>query len=161
MRPATIGAVVGIVLGLMLAFAGGVMAVVAWTVDDDTTPPEDGIATTAEIVDWVEGSALIGGIARPTYAPVYEYRDLTGQVHRVVDRTSTESRPPRVGSEVEISYVEGSPESVRRTDLDRRWVGWLAAVGLGMVALGLLIAVGSGAVGLAAARRTGVDPAAS
>ncbi len=158
MRAATIGAVVGIVLGLMVAFAGGVMALVAWTVDDDTSPAEDGIATTAEIVDWVEGSALIGGISRPTYAPVYEYRDLAGETHRVVDRTSTESRPPRVGSEVEISYVEGSPDSVRRTDLDRRWVGWLAAVGVGMVAIGLVIAVGSGAVGLAMSRRSDAEP---
>lgn len=137
MRRATTGLISSVLTALFVAAMGGVFALVGWSVMADAEPPEDGIAATAEVVGFVEGYALIDGIARPRFSPVYEYVDVDRQRHRVTDHMNADARPPAVGSIVEISYLPGEPDSVRRTDVDQDWLWWFVIGG------GITFAIGS------------------
>jgi len=148
MRTTTIGLLTGVLTGLLIAVLGGVFALAGWTAIADAEPPEGGLDTTAQVVGSVEGHALIDGIARPSFSPVYEYVDVDGQLHRVTDHISADSRPPAVGSTVEISYVPGVPDSVRRTDVDNDWLRWFVVGGGVTAALGATIVVLSLVVGV-------------
>lgn len=81
---------------------------------------------------------------------MYEYEDVAGQLQRVVDHISADSRPLAVGSTVEISDLPGDPDSVRRTDVDRSWLGWFVVGGGVAAAIGGAIALGSFVVGVIA-----------
>lgn len=148
MRTATIGLITGVLTGLLIAVLGGVFALAGWTATADAEPPEGGISTTAAVVGSVQGHALIDGIARPTFSPVYEYEDVAGQLHRVTDHISADSRPLAVGSTVEISYIQGEPDSVRRTDVDNDWLRWFVVGGGVTAALGATIVLLSLVVGV-------------
>jgi hypothetical protein len=137
MRRATTGLISSMLTGLFIAAMGGVFALVGLSVMADAEPPEGGVATTAEVIGSVEGYALIDGIARPRFSPVYEYEDVDGQLHRVTDHISAGARPPAVGSTVEVSYLPGEPDSVRRTDVDKDWLWWFVIGG------GITFAVGT------------------
>ncbi len=141
MRRATTGLISSVLTALFVASMGGVFALVGWSVMADAEPPEGGIATTAEVVGFVEGYALIDGIARPRFSPVYEYEDVDRQLHRVTDHISAGARPPVVGSTVEISYLPGEPDSVRRTDVDKDWLWWFVIGGGITFAIGTIVAL--------------------
>ena len=146
-----IGALSGVLTGIVLAVVGGVLAFSGQIAVADVEPPENGVTTTAIVVGSVERRVLIDGIARPSFSPVYEYEDVAGDVHRVTDHISSESRPPAVGSTVEISYLPGDPESVRRTDVDDDWLRWLTlggwiAAGVGATIVFLSLVVGAAAL---------------
>ncbi|MGA9278535.1 DUF3592 domain-containing protein [Ilumatobacter sp.] len=154
MRCATIGLATGMVTGFFLVALGAVFVLVGWSAKADTEPPENGVATTAEIVGSVEETVLIDGIAKPVFSPVYEYVDTAGRTHRVTDGTASTGRPPTVGSIVEISYLPGDPESVRRTDIDRRWLQWFVRGGAIIAVIGMVTALLSLIVVLSAMARS-------
>lgn len=126
-------------LGLFIAALGGAFAIVGWFTLADLEPPDGGVSTNAVVIGSIESHVLIDGIARPNFAPVYEYEDLDGQIQRVTDHTSADVRPLAAGSTVEVSYLPGEPSSVRRTDVDHSWLQWFVVVGGLTAGIGVLM----------------------
>ena len=146
------------VAGLPLLIVGLVFVAVGWIVLEDRTPAAGGVATEAIVVEHVRGSAVVDGIARTTWAPVYEFTDVDGRRHRVADHVGSLNRPPAVGSTVPVSYLPGDPTSVRRTDVDLRWLRWFVAAGVSFAAVGLALLLAAGVRALRARRRGPGDP---
>ena len=144
--------------GLALLIVGVAFVVAGSLALDEMTPAADGVATEATVVEHVRGSAVVDGIARVTWAPVYEFVDVDGQRHRAADGVGSLNRPPAIGSTVEVSYVPGDPTSARRTDVGLDWLRWFTATGAAMASLGSLLLVAAGVRSLRARRRRPGDP---
>jgi hypothetical protein len=125
--------------GLFIAALGGAFAFVGWFTLAEFEPPNGGVSTSAVVVGSIEERVLIDGIARPNFAPVYEYEDLDGQIQRVTDHLSADVRPLAVGSTVEVSYLPGEPNSVLRTDVDHGWLQWFVVGGGFTAGIGVLM----------------------
>ncbi len=146
-----IGVATALFLGVMTIVLGVVFAAVGTSAMAEVEPHADGVMTVGEVVGTAENTVLIDGVARRHFAPIYMYEDLDGTVHRVTDYMTAEARPLAAGTKVELSYLPGDPESVRRTDADRDWLQWFVVGGHTTIAVGVLIVVV--ALGLCARRR--------
>ncbi|MEM9515356.1 MAG: DUF3592 domain-containing protein [Actinomycetota bacterium] len=136
-----IGVATAVFLGVMTLVLGVVFTAVGSSAMAEVEPHADGVSTVGQVVGSTEKSVLIDGVAHRHYAPVYVYEDLEGTVHRVTDYMTAESRPLAVGTTVELSYLPGDPDSVRRTDADRAWLQWFVVGGRVAAASGAFIVV--------------------
>jgi hypothetical protein len=148
MRRAITRLVTRVLTGLLIASFGGVFVVSGLTALADGAAPDNGVSATADVVGSVEGRVVVDGIARPRFAPIYEYDDLDGERRRVTDHINADVRPPAVGSTVEISYVPDEPGSVRRTDVDHGWLRWFVIGGGVTAAIGVASTLAALAVGV-------------
>ncbi len=133
----------GVLSGLFLVVFGAAFAVAGWIGIELVQPYDDGVTTTATVVDNIEGSVLIDGIAHPDYSPVYVFETEDGESYRIADYTTGDSHPLPIGSTVEISYRPDDPGSPRRIDVDRDWLKWFIFGGLPVAAFGVLRTTGS------------------
>ncbi|MEO1056610.1 MAG: DUF3592 domain-containing protein [Actinomycetota bacterium] len=138
-----IGVATAVFLGVMTLVVGVVFSAVGSSAMAEVEPHADGVSTVGQVVGAAEKTVVIDGVARRHYAPIYVYEDLEGTAHRVTDYMTAESRPLAVGTTVELSYLPGDPDSVRRTDANREWLQWFVVGGRATAGLGVLIVVGA------------------
>ncbi|MEM8620325.1 MAG: DUF3592 domain-containing protein [Actinomycetota bacterium] len=148
---AIVGFVTALFMGLLTIGLGVVFTAVGTSAIAEVEPHADGVTTVGQVVGSTEATVLIDGIVHRHFAPVYVYEDVEGAMHRVTDYATAGSRPPAAGTTVELSYLPGDPDSVRRTDVDRDWLQWFVLGGRAAVFVGLVVVVG--AIGVFGLRR--------
>ena len=85
------------------------------------------VRTTGTVVE-LRSRARVGD--RTTYAPIFKFRDVAGNEHRIESNVSQRPCPYSVGMTVPVLYRADDPNSAL---IDRFWELWILPVVLGIV----------------------------